>query len=446
MRRPKSIFLFLFLDIISICASIVITYLILFKTLEKFLSEPQPARSPFDDAVLWIIFIFVIFYILELYSLFRASGVKIMLRILAGVLAAGAMVAVFTYLFLHIFIGRSLFALQALFIAMFTVIWRLGYSAIQKQMDKPTNILLVGQKGIISSVANELKKTNRFTVKKHQYSSKSKNVIRLEEISKIKNLNVIFIDDPKMPDEVMQSLFQCRLRGIPVREIADFYEDEWEKVPVYHLKDRWFVNSHGFTVIHHIFYQRVKSVVDIALSILAMIITGPLMLLTAVLIKIESEGPVFYKQERIGLNEKTLNLIKFRSMIKEAEKSGATWAGEKDPRLTKVGRIIRLFRIDELPQIFNIFKGEMSFIGPRPERPIFVEELKKEIPYYSYRHLVKPGLTGWAQVNYSYGASVEDAVRKLEYDLYYIKNSNLLLDLHIIFRTLRVILLRKGSR
>lgn len=446
MRRPKSIFLFLFLDIISICISIVITYLILFKTLDKFLSETQTARSPFDDAILWAIFIFVIFYILELYSLFRASGIKIILRTLTAVLASGAMVAVFTYVFLHIFIGRSLFALQALFIATFTTMWRLGYSAIQKQMDKPMNILLVGPREIIPGVADELKEAGRFSVKKYHYGSKSKNVLSLEELSKSKNLNVIFIDDPKMPDEIMQDLFQCRLKGIPVREIADFYEEEWEKVPVYHLKDRWFVNSHGFTVIHHIFYQRVKRIVDICLSILAMIITGPLMLLTAVLIKIESEGPVFYKQERIGLNERTFNLIKFRSMIKEAEKSGATWAGEKDPRLTKVGRVIRLFRMDELPQILNIFKGEMSFIGPRPERPIFVEGLKKEIPYYSYRHLVKPGLTGWAQVNYPYGASVEDAVRKLEYDLYYIKNSNLLLDLHIIFRTFRVILLRKGSR
>jgi len=445
VRRPKSIFLFLFLDIISICASIVITFLIKFKTLDRFLSEQLP-RSPIDDAILWIIFILIFFYILELYSLFRVSGVKIILRILAGVLAAGAMVAVFTYMFLHIFIGRSLFALHLLFIVTFTAIWRLGYNAIQLQIKKSINILLVGPKGIVSSVANELKKTNRFSVKKYHYSSKSKSVIPLEELSKIKNLNVIFVDDPKMPDEVMQDLMQYRLKGIPVRELVDFYEDEWEKIPVYHLKDRWFVYSHGFTVIHHIFYQRVKRIIDIILSILAMIITGPLMLLTAVLIQIESEGPVFYKQERIGLNERRFNLIKFRSMIKEAEKSGAAWAGEKDPRLTKVGRIIRLFRIDELPQIFNIFKGEMSFIGPRPERPIFVEELKKEIPYYSYRHLVKPGLTGWAQVNFPYGASVEDAVRKLEYDLYYIKNSNLLLDLHIVLRTLRVVLLRRGSR
>jgi len=177
-----------------------------------------------------------------------------------------------------------------------------------------------------------------------------------------------------------------------------------------------------------------------------MIVMGPLMFLTAVLIKIESKGPVFYKQKRIGLNERTYNLIKFRSMIKDAEKNGAMWAEEKDPRLTKVGRIIRPFRIDELPQILNILKGNMSFIGPRPERQIFIEELKKEIPYYSYRHFVKPGLTGWAQVNYPYGASMEDAVRKLEYDLYYIKNSNFLLDLQIVLRTFRVILFRRGSR
>jgi len=445
MRKPLLTLLFLFLDLISICASLVLTFLILFKNLEKFFSEQLP-RSPIDDAILWIIFIFVFFYILELYSLFPASGVKIILRISVAILAAGIMVTVFSYVFLHVFIGRSLFAFQLLFITTFTTLWRLGYNAIQQQIDKHTNLLLVGPKGIISSLAAELKIANRYSIMEYQYGPQAKSIIPSEEIIKTKNLNVIFVDDPKMPDDVMQDLLQFRLRGIPVREIADFYEDEWEKVPVYHLKDRWFVYSHGFTVVHHTFYQRVKRVVDIGLSILAMTVAGPLMLLTAVLIKIESKGPVFYKQERVGLNERTFNLIKFRSMIKEAEKKGAIWAKEKDPRLTKVGKIIRIFRIDELPQILNILKGEMSFIGPRPERPIFVEGLKKEIPYYSYRHLVKPGLTGWAQVNYSYGASVEDAVRKLEYDLFYIKNSTLLLDLQIVLRTLRVILFRRGSR
>ncbi len=446
MRKLISNFLFLFLDIFSICASIILTYLIKFKNLDKFLSEQLP-RSPFDDIVLWTIFILVIFYILELYNLiFYASGIKIMQRILVGVFTAGALVAVFTYLFLNIFIGRSLFVLHILFIAVFTTLWRLGFSVIQEQIDRSRNILVVGPLGVISSVANELIKTKRFSVKKYEYSYESKNASPLEKISKTKNMEVIFFDDPKMPDEVMQGLMQCRVRGVPVREIVDFYEDEWEKIPVYHLRDRWFVYSHGFTVIHHIFYLRVKRIVDMGLSILTMIVMGPLMFLTAVLIKIESKGPVFYSQERIGLNERMYNLLKFRSMIKDAEKNGAMWAEEKDPRLTRVGRIIRPFRIDELPQIFNILKGNMSFIGPRPERPIFIEELKKEIPYYSYRHLVKPGLTGWAQVNHPYGASVEDAVRKLEYDLYYIKNSNFFLDLQIVLRTFRVVLLRKGSR
>ncbi|MFC2167278.1 exopolysaccharide biosynthesis polyprenyl glycosylphosphotransferase [Acidobacteriota bacterium] len=446
MRKILFGFLFLFLDILSICTSITLTFLIKFKSLEMFFSE-QLARAPFDDIILWVIFIPVIFYILELYGLiFYASGIRIVQRILAGVFTAGILVAVFTYLFLHIFIGRSLFALHLLFIMLFTTIWRLGFRFIQGQIDRSRNILVVGPKGITSSVADELMETNRFFVKKYLYSDASRNDRLLEEISKAKNIEVIFFDDPKMPDDIMQDLMQCRVKGIPVREVVDFYEDEWEKIPVYHLRDRWFVYSHGFTVIHHIFYQRVKRIIDIVFSILTMIAMGPLMFVTAALIKIESKGPVFYKQMRIGLNERTYNLIKFRSMIKDAEKSGAVWAEEKDSRLTKVGRFMRPFRIDELPQLFNILKGNMSFIGPRPERPIFIEELKKVIPYYSYRHLVNPGLTGWAQVNYPYGASVEDAVRKLGYDLYYIKNSNFLLDLQIVLRTFRVVLLRKGSR
>ena len=446
MRKLLFGILFLSLDILSISTSIILTFLIKFKSLEMFFSEQLP-RLPFDDIILWAIFIPVIFYILELYSLiFYESGIKIIQRILTGVFTAGILVAVFTYVFLHIFIGRSLFALHILFIVTFTALWRIIFRIIQGQIDRSRNIIVVGPKGITSSIADELMETKRFSVKKYQYGEALKNRSLLQEVSETKNLDVIFLDDPKMPDDVMQDLMQCRVKGIPVREVVDFYEDEWEKIPVYHLRDRWFVYSHGFTVIHHIFYQRVKRIIDIGLSILTMVLAGPLMFLTAVLIKIESKGPILYKQQRVGLNEKTYNLMKFRSMVRDAEKSGAVWAKKKDSRLTKIGRIIRPFRIDELPQLINILKGNMSFIGPRPERPVFIEELKKEIPYYSYRHLVKPGLTGWAQVNYPYGASVEDAVRKLGYDLYYIKNSNFLLDLQIFLRTLRVILLRKGSR
>jgi exopolysaccharide biosynthesis polyprenyl glycosylphosphotransferase len=191
----------------------------------------------------------------------------------------------------------------------------------------------------------------------------------------------------------------------------------------------------------------VKRIFDIAVGVLLTALTLPLMLATAVAIKLDTPGPVFYRQERTGLHGETFTLFKFRSMANDAEVAGKPqWAQKRDPRITRVGAFIRASRIDELPQLFNVLRGEMSMIGPRPERPIFVDELAKVIPFYNHRGYVKPGLTGWAQVNYPYGASVEDAREKLAYDLYYVKNRGVLLDMIILLSTVRVILFREGAR
>jgi lipopolysaccharide/colanic/teichoic acid biosynthesis glycosyltransferase len=173
---------------------------------------------------------------------------------------------------------------------------------------------------------------------------------------------------------------------------------------------------------------------------------SPVIGLAIVAIKMDSPGPVFYTQQRVGKDRRVFTIYKFRSMTYEAESGGARWAQEKDPRVTRVGKFLRLTHIDELPQIWNIFKGEMSIVGPRPERPEFVDVLEAQLPYYFVRHTVKPGLTGWAQINYRYGAFVEDARNKLEYDLYYVKNMSLFLDLKILLRTVGVVLLRDGAR
>ena len=183
------------------------------------------------------------------------------------------------------------------------------------------------------------------------------------------------------------------------------------------------------------------------LSIVLLVVTLPLLGATALAIRIEGPGPVFYRQKRVGLNSRTFDIIKFRSMAVDAEADGnAVWARRNDPRITDVGRIIRKVRIDELPQIINVLKGEMSFVGPRPERPVFVDQLTGQIPFYALRHNAKPGITGWAQVSYPYGASVDDAVEKLQYDLYYVKNHSLFLDLMILISTVEVVLWGKGAR
>lgn len=190
----------------------------------------------------------------------------------------------------------------------------------------------------------------------------------------------------------------------------------------------------------------VKRVTGFILSLVGLILLSPLILVISILIKISSHGPVFYKQGRVGERGKIFNLLKFRSMVDNAETNGPVWAENDDKRITRVGRWIRKWRLDEVPQMLNVLKGDMSFVGPRPERPYFVEKLRKEIPFYDQRFSVKPGITGWAQIKYRYGASKEDAMEKLTYDLYYIKNLSVLFDLLIIFETIKVVLFGKGAR
>ncbi|MBW4687798.1 MAG: sugar transferase [Komarekiella atlantica HA4396-MV6] len=242
----------------------------------------------------------------------------------------------------------------------------------------------------------------------------------------------------------MQQLMQMRLRGIPIYWLPDFYETLWHKLPSSLLQDQWLAFSAGFNLTPGYLNMKLKRFVDLISAGILLVMLFPLMLLVALAIKLDSPGSIFYSQLRNGLYGKAFRVYKFRSMYQDAEKRGAQWANKHDPRVTRVGRWLRLLRIDELPQIWNVLCGEMSLIGPRPERPEFDVKLKEVIPYYEVRYLVKPGITGWAQVMYPYGASVEDAYEKLAYDLYYIKNYSFWLDLAIAFKTIRVVLLGKG--
>ncbi|NOT61411.1 MAG: TIGR03013 family PEP-CTERM/XrtA system glycosyltransferase [Acidobacteria bacterium] len=223
---------------------------------------------------------------------------------------------------------------------------------------------------------------------------------------------------------------------VTVEDWAPFYEGLTGKVSTEQLQLSQLIFSDSRSLRS---YRRLRRVADVMIAGIGLLITWPLMLLTALAIKLESKGPIFYSQDRVGLHDRPFRIIKFRSMRTDAEKHGAVWASKNDPRVTRIGRLIRKTRIDELPQFLNVFRGEMGIVGPRPERPQFVEQLEQVIPYYSQRHLVKPGITGWAQVRYPYGASVEDARMKHQYDLYYIKNQSPLLDVIVLFETLRVV-------
>ena len=243
----------------------------------------------------------------------------------------------------------------------------------------------------------------------------------------------------------LRELLDCRLHGIRVRDLASHFEHWLGQVRLDSVKASWFIFGEGFE--QNWLRSTIKTVFDVVCVLVLLVLALPLMLLAAIAILAESGFPIFYRQERIGLNGQPFYVIKFRSMRTDAEKDGRPrWAQAKDDRVTCVGRIMRKLRIDELPQLTSVLKGEMSLVGPRPERQFFVEQLTREIPFYAARHSIKPGVTGWAQVRYHYGASVEDAAEKLQYDLYYVKNHSLLLDLRILFGTVGVVLSAKGAQ
>jgi sugar transferase (PEP-CTERM system associated) len=256
---------------------------------------------------------------------------------------------------------------------------------------------------------------------------------------------ILAVRDRRSGGMPVQDLLKCKLRGIRILELSSFFERENGHLQLDSMNASWMILAEGFH--QGIVRDTVKRLFDLLVSAAMLVVCLPIMALAALFIKLESPGPVLYRQERVGQGGRNFTILKFRSMCVDAEKDGKPrWAGQNDSRVTLTGRCIRRTRIDELPQIFNVFFGDMSFVGPRPERPYFVQDLTQKIPYYGVRHTVKPGITGWAQVRYPYGATDEDAMHKLQYDLYYVKNHSLFLDLMILFQTAQVVLWGKGAR
>jgi sugar transferase (PEP-CTERM system associated) len=259
------------------------------------------------------------------------------------------------------------------------------------------------------------------------------------------NQIVVGVRDRRNGGFPVQELLECRMKGIQVIELPTFLEREYRQVMLESLNPSWMVLGDGFR--QGFFRHMAKRLFDVTVSAVLLLVCIPVLLIAAICIYLESGLPVLYRQERVGRGGRVFTLYKLRSMRQDAERDGtAQWAAANDDRTTRVGRFLRKTRIDELPQIFNVLKGEMSFVGPRPERPVFVDQLAKQIPFYALRHSVMPGITGWAQVRYSYGASVDEAVEKLQHDLYYVKNNSLFLDIMILIGTVEVVLWGKGAR
>ena len=329
-------------------------------------------------------------------------------------------------------------------ITIFQIAFR--YIVIMGVVEKE-RVVFVGENDYTQDLLESVKKDGQYVFAASLSNTDIKALGKeIVEMYKTKKFDVLvdftdkLLGDPKLTGK----LLQYKLEGLQYYNYLEFYETYENKLPISHLSPKWFLENTGFEIYHNNFNLKAKRLLDLFFAMLIGIFAAPVIILAAIIVKLESKGPVFFIQERIGEGNRKFNIVKFRSMTTDAEKDGPQWASKNDNRVTKFGKIMRATRIDELPQLWNVLRGEMSFVGPRPEREFFIQQLEKEIPYYNLRHTVKPGLTGWAQVMYPYGASVEDAYRKLQYDLYYIKHHSIPFDVKVLLKTVTIVIFGKG--
>lgn len=389
--------------------------------------------------ILIIVVALLMYYVANIFSI-RAR--KYSLRELILSVGLNFILLLFTILvkILGIYESIVLFGIVTMFQITFRYI--VNMAIVRKQ-----KILFVGENSYTKDLLESIKNDDQYKLmgflKDEKDETLQKIVLKMCAVGKI-DIIVDFGEDLLKDPKLVDILLQYKLSGLQFYNYLEFYEMYENKLPVSHLSSKWFLENSGFEIYYNNFNLRVKRLLDLIFAIIIGICTLPLMIMAAIIVKIESKGPIFFVQERIGEGNKKFNIVKFRSMTTDAEKNGPQWASKNDNRVTHWGKIMRATRIDELPQLWNVLRGEMSFVGPRPEREYFIKQLEKEIPYYNLRHTVKPGLTGWAQVMYPYGASVEDAYRKLQYDLYYIKHHDIIFDIKVLLKTITIVIFGKG--
>lgn len=407
--------------------------------------------------------IVVAFYYSDLYAIDQTLSVRELLeRFIAGLGAACIVIGVLSYPIPNF--GKSIYLSEMVVLGFCLCLWRMGFMRAIRQAGVRAKVLVVGMRRIGKMVAEELYLRQKFGMDVVGFVGQQAGSVMLSNgntqkieipmfaphslsglIAKNRVDRVLLAGADPCPQSYFEDLVAVKAMGIPIEDCHSFYERLASKIAVTDLPPEWIALSKGFRRDRLVLAA--KRSIDVVVSFLGLVLSTPLIVLTAMAIKLESRGPVFYRQERVGQNDRRFILYKFRSMTEDAEaKLGPVWASERDPRVTRVGAILRKIRVDEIPQMINVLKGEMSFVGPRPERAYFVEQLKQNIPYYDLRHSVKPGITGWAQISYPYGDSEQDAVEKLQYDLYYIKHLSPIFDLQIIFESLKVIMLGSGAR
>jgi sugar transferase (PEP-CTERM system associated) len=445
--------------VLVLCASAVVRVFLN----ESGLIFGEPWLSPTVHGLAMGVIVVIAFYYSDLYSMDQSLSARELLeRFIAGLGAACIVIGILSYPIPNF--GKSIYLTEMVGLGLCLCLWRLGFMRAMRQAGIRVKVLIVGIRSIGKLIAEELylkqklgmdvvgfvgQQAGSVTL---SYGNPKKVEIPLLAPSSLSSLiatnrvdRILLAGTDPCSHSYFADLVAVKAMGIPIEDCHTFYERLASKIAVADLPPEWIALSEGFRRDRLVLAT--KRIIDVIVSFVGLVLSAPLILFTAISIKLESRGPVFYRQERVGQSDQRFVLYKFRSMTKDAEADmGPVWASERDPRVTRVGAIIRKIRIDEIPQMINVLKGEMSFVGPRPERPYFVDRLKQNIPYYDLRHTVKPGITGWAQISYPYGDSEQDAVEKLQYDLYYIKHMSPIFDLQIIFESLKVVLLGSGAR
>ncbi|MEX2222016.1 MAG: TIGR03013 family XrtA/PEP-CTERM system glycosyltransferase [Candidatus Rokuibacteriota bacterium] len=423
------------------------------------LSAPWAGYAPFTARFIEVsLVITFIFHLSDLYHPRQGLGQRELVgRVLVSQGAAALVVATIGFVVPGLRLSRSAFLVIFLLTTPGLMVWRAALLGAWSRQQMTVRVLVVGT-GDVGRLIADLEPTSSRPFRIIGYVDDAPGAADMLPdgqalLGKIQDLDVLV--EETRPDIVViaqldrrgcfptKALLECRLRGIRVEDWPTFYEKATGKILVTAVLPSWLIFSDGFVKTPRT--EIVKRLFDVTASLTGLILSFPVMILVGLAIMLESRGPILYRQPRLGQNGCIFILNKFRSMRADAEReTGPVWSAQRDPRITRVGAILRRTRLDELPQLFNVLVGHMSFIGPRPERPEFVAELQQKIPYYMERLAVKPGVTGWAQVKYQYGSTVEDAVEKLQYDLYYIKNLSLFLDLLIVLNTVQVVLFARG--
>ena len=427
----------------------------------EFPISPAERYSIIGKALLIAVVFQLSLHLNDIYSFQGARlSMKFLRRLLQAVTLAVLVIFALFYIIPNLTIGRGIFAYSLILSSLFIFFWHTTLCFYLRVRQPHINLLVLGTNDLVCDTVRKIHEHPELGIKvigfvDDDFSSAGTAIAKdqvigtyedFPQIVKTHRVNHIIVglndNRGKLP---VKDLLDFKTRGVAIEDATAFYERITGKIPVENLKPSWLIFNSGFAVSRSVFLR--KRIISTLFSAVLLILTSPILLLAMLLIKLDSKGPVFYRQQRIGRNGRVFTLVKFRSMYQDAEeRTGPVWSTQGgDSRVTSIGRLLRRTRVDELPQIYNVLRGDMDMVGPRPERPFFVEQLSAEVPYYPLRHVVKPGITGWAQINYGYANTVEHTVEKLQYDLFYIKNMSWVLDAMIVFETVKTVLVRKGS-